>query len=391
MSEQISYRVNQGILYIDLQGRIDANNAPEVETSIRAIQKENPHEHMVLDAEKLTYISSAGLRVIMRLRKEDADLSVINAVPEVYQIFEMTGFTDIMHIYKAYRHLSIDGCTFIAKGANGAVYRYDPETVVKVYFNPDALPEIERELKNSRLAFVLGVNTAIPYDIVRVGDRYGSVMELLNADSLTKMIVRDPQHLDEPVAYYVDTLKHIHSIQVEPGELPRMKQNLLNWVEFVKNELPKDQYEKLHALAEKLPDPNTLLHGDYHTNNIMLQNGEALLIDMDTLSTGHPILELACMYNAFIAFNEWTPQNCMDFYGFDFDTAKRFWRLSLARYLGTTDESVLNAVEQKAQVIGYTRLLRRTLRRNEPTRETILRLCKEKLAEVLPQVDSLDF
>ncbi len=391
MSNSLSSRTSNDILYIDLAGRIDATNAPETEDAIRAIRAEHPGMYTILDAETLTYISSAGLRVIMRVRKEDANIAVINAASEVYQIFEMTGFTDIMKIQKAYRRLSIEGCPFIARGANGAVYRYDPETVVKVYFNPDSLPEIERERKNSRTAFVLGVNTAIPYDIVRVGDGYGSVTELLNADPITKLILRDPEHLDQAVAYFIDTIKHIHTIQVESADLPNLKETVLGWVEFVKPTIAPEHYEKLHALVDALEDRKTLLHGDYHPDNVMVQNGEALLIDMDTLSTGHPILDLASTYNALVGFSEVNPDTSMRFFGFDREVGRRFWELSLKRYLNTTDEKILSAVQEKAQIVGCTRLLRRTLRRNEPNREALIAHCLKRYAELLPRVDSLEF
>ena len=73
----------------------------------------------------------------------------------------MTGFTDMVTVEKAYQRMSVDGCEFIAKGANGAVYRYDDETILKTYFAKDALPEIKQERENARKAFVLGINTAV--------------------------------------------------------------------------------------------------------------------------------------------------------------------------------------------------------------------------------------
>ena len=73
----------------------------------------------------------------------------------------------------------------------------------------------------------MGVNTAIPYGIVRVGDGYGTLTELLNATSITKLMIQDPEHLEEPVRYYVDTIKQMHSIEVEPGELPDLKQQVI--------------------------------------------------------------------------------------------------------------------------------------------------------------------
>ena len=213
--KNMEYRVDKDILYINLEGRIDASNATEFENGITEIRKANQGTHTVLDADNLEYISSAGLRVMLRLRKEEPKLAIINVSPEVYSVFEMTGFTEMMTVEKTYPRISIEGCEFIAKGANGAVYRYDDETIVKQYFNRDALPEIMQERENSRRAFVLGVNTAIPYGIVRIGDGYGSLTELLNATSVTKLIRANPEDLTQSVAYFVDTLKEIHSIEVE--------------------------------------------------------------------------------------------------------------------------------------------------------------------------------
>ena len=123
----------------------------------------------------------------------------------------------------------------------------------------------------------------------------------------------------------------------------------------------------------------------------MVQNGETLLIDMDTLSVGHPVLELGSMFNAFVGFSEVDPKTSDDFLGFSFETAKRFWRLSLARYLETDDEAVINEVEEKAMIIGYTRMLRRAIRRNEPDSPVRIARCKEQLSHLLKTVDSLEF
>ena len=386
---QITYRVDQDILYIAVSGRIDASNAAAAEQEIFDIKSKNPDKHTVIDADNLEYISSAGLRVILKLRKEEPKLAIINVSPEVYDIFDMTGFTDMVTVEKAYRRISVDGCEFIAKGANGAVYRYDNETIVKTYYNKDALPEIQQERENARKAFVLGVNTAIPYGIVRVGDGYGTVTELLSAKSLSKLIKENPNDLTQAVAYYVDTIKHIHSIEVKKGELPDFKELVLDWADFLNDYLPADKAKKLHDLINALPESKYMMHGDYHTNNIMVQNGETLLIDMDTLSVGCPVLEFGSMYNAFVGFSELDHENVKGFLGFDFNTAGKFWKMSLARYLGTEDESVINSVEEKAKVIGYTRILRRSIRKNDT--QANIEHYKNQLVELLGKVDTLNF
>ena len=388
----ITYRVDKDILYIAVEGRIDASNAAAAEEKIFSIKKENPGKHTVLDADKLEYISSAGLRVILKLRKEEPKLAIINVASDVYEVFDMTGFTDMVTVEKAYPRMSVDGCEFIAKGANGAVYRYDNETIIKTYFGKDALPEIKQERENARRAFILGINTAIPYGIVRVGDNYGTVTELLNATSVTKLIRQNPEDMTLAAKYYVDMLKNIHSIEAEDGEVPDMKETALAWADFVAPHIPEDQAKKLRALIEAVPKRNTLMHGDYHTNNIMVQDGEPLLIDMDTLCMGHPVFELGSMFNAFIGYSELDHQVTMNFYGYTHETAERFWDMALKAYLGTEDEAVCRSVAEKAMIIGYTRMLRRAIRRpNEADSPAKIARCKEMLAVLLEKTDSICF
>ena len=388
----VTYRIDKDILYIALEGRIDASNAAQADEKIFGIKNDNPGKYTVVDAENLEYISSAGLRVILKLRKEEPKLAIINVTPDVYEVFDMTGFTDMVTVEKAYPRMSVEGCEFIAKGANGAVYRYDDETILKTYFAKDALPEIKQERENARRAFVLGINTAIPYGIVRVGDGYGTVTELLNATSVTKLIRQSPDDISEAVKYYVNMLKSIHAVEVEDGEVPDMKEIALDWARFVTDHIPEEQGRKLISLIEAVPKQNTLMHGDYHTNNIMVQNGEPLLIDMDTLCMGHPVFELGSMFNAFVGYSELDHQNMVDFFGYSFETAGKFWNAALKMYLGTEDEAVCRSVAEKAMIIGYTRMLRRSVRRpNEADSAAKIARCKEMLAELLKNVDTLTF
>ena len=218
--------------------------------------------------------------------------------------------------------LSVEGCELIGQGANGKVYRTDRETIIKVYKNPDALLEIHRERELARLAFVAGVPTAIPYDVVRIegsgeaesgtaeaGDSkratYGSVFELLNAKNFAR-----------------------------------------------------------------------------------------LLIDMDTLCHGHPIFELASMYNAYVSFGLIDPEVQMAFMGLSHDTCGQFWRRSLEYYLGTRDAAIFDDVEEKAKIIGLTRLMRREIRRDGLNREDgrkLIEACRAELVGLLPRVESLTF
>ncbi len=388
--QYIDSKFEEGILTIYLKGHIDSANAADVEKEINEARDYVAADHVILDCEELTYISSAGLRVILRLRKEMPDLKVINVSPEVYEIFDMTGFTEMIDIHKAYRRISVEGCEVIGQGANGMVYRIDPDTIVKVYRNPDALPEIHRERELARSAFILGIPTAIPYDVVRVGEGYGSVFELLNATSFAKLLINGQKTVEEVAEMSVDLLKLIHSTVVKPDTMPDMKAVALDWADFLKEYLPEDKWAKLHKLIEDVPYDMHMMHGDYHIKNVMLQNGEVLLIDMDTLCHGNPIFELASMYNAYGGYADCDHEIIKGFLGIDYDTAKKFWHESLKLYLGTDDEDRIREVEDKAKLIGYTRIMRRRIRRNGFDSEEGRREIENAKANILDILDRID-
>ena len=379
---------------IPLVGRIDSNNSAEIEKQIQEQLTGKGAVPVELDAEGLEYISSAGLRVLLRLKKEHPALSVTGVNSTVYEILEMTGFTEMMTVEKAYRIVSIDGCEEIGRGVNGTIYRIDQDNVVKVYNNADALADIQHEREMAKLALILGVPTAISYDVVKVGNSYGSVFELLNARSFTKILTDEPQKLDWCVEEFVALLKKIHGTVVPEGKLKDIKETVLYWVSTMQSCLPADAAEKLLALVQAVPHDNHMIHGDYHTKNIELQNDEVLLIDMDTLSVGNPVFEFAHIYNSLIGFSEWDHEHIKRFQGYDFETAKAFWAKTLAAYLETDDAAKLRDAEEKIRIVSYTRLLSRSIRHGECETETgkhEFSLWKGELLELLEKTDTLLF
>ena len=379
---------------IKLNGRIDSNNAAAAEREILSQLGADQSSPVVFDASGLEYISSAGLRVLLRIRKSCPDMKIANVSSDVYEILDMTGFTEMMPVEKAYRVVSVDGCEEIGRGANGKIYRIDQDNVVKVYNNADALEDIRHEREVAKLALILGIPTAISYDIVRIGSSYGSVFELLNARSFSKILANEPEKMDWCVKEYVNLLRKIHGTLVPTGKLPDMKETALSWARFMLDYLPAKAGEKLVALVEAVPHDDHMIHGDYHTKNVELQNDEVLLIDMDTLAVGHPIFELASMYNSFVGYSELDHEIIKRFQGFDYETGSAFWHKSLAAYLGTRCETKIREVEDKARVIGYTRLIRRSIRRKgleNAQRRAEIDFWKERLLALLEKVDTLTF
>ena len=172
-------------LTLFLEGHIDSGNASLVEQEIFAAVEGMPDAELTVDAEGLEYISSAGLRVLMKLKKQSGkQIKVINVSPQVWEIFEITGFVVLFDVHKRIRKISIEGCELIGKGAMASVYRMAPDTIVKVYREDRDIKMIEDERVRAKAAFLKGVPSAISSDIVKVGNCYGTVYELLDAEVL---------------------------------------------------------------------------------------------------------------------------------------------------------------------------------------------------------------
>ena len=115
---------------------------------------------------------------------------------------------------------------------------------------------------------------------------------------------------------------------------------------------------------------------------------------MDTLAVGHPIFELGSMFNAYRGFFELDHDAILSFQKFSYETAEKFWYKTLAKYLGTDDKDVISSVEDKARIIGYTRLIRRSIRRGgleDPKRKSEIDHWTKELIELLDKTDTLLF
>ncbi|MBQ9870904.1 MAG: anti-sigma factor antagonist [Eubacterium sp.] len=352
------FKEENGVLEIYLEGRIDSQNAAEVEDEIMKAMDSHPSMDVLVDATDLAYISSAGLRALIKMRKRiGKPLRIREVSPEIYEIFETTGFTELFQVERKMRRVSVEGCEVLGEGFYGTVYRLDPETIIKVYNSPFALDLIQNEKKMARAAFISGIPTAISYDIVRVDDHYGAVFELLDCRSFNDIIIDEPERAEELLQQYVAFLKQIHDTVMKPGTAPSAKQRFLNYVDVIRESLPDDIYHKLKKILETIPESDHVIHGDYHMKNVMMQNGEPMLIDMDNISLGHPIFDLQALYVTYKAFEEDDPGNSEAFLGMSSELTDFIWKRIKELYFETTDPEVLEKKEEQIRVVAGVRFM----------------------------------
>ena len=344
-----------GIFTICPEGRIDSDNAAAVEQELVSLRKTYPEGRVVFDLDRLSYLSSAGLRIFLRLaRKEKSRVSAVNASAEVMDIFRMTGFETIIDISQKMREVSVDGCEIIGRGANGVVYRLDPETVIKVFRPEVDLADVEKERKKSQAALVRGLPTAISYDVVRTGDCYGIVYEMINSKSLADVMREDETHFDRYAEAYISLYKEIHQTEGDIGTFDSSKAIYEEAIDFCSSEYTREELEKLRMLVRSVPDRETLIHGDFHPKNIMLIDGELILIDMGSMSVGHPVFDFLATAAAQVNLLKLDPAFASRFTGMPAQMITRLWNALLDGYFSGKDTKEIERINRR--IAGFSKL-----------------------------------
>ena len=94
---EIIKNLNENVMNIALEGRLDTTTAPQLEAELTL----DGVSELTFDFEKLDYISSAGLRVLLAAQKtmnKQGNMKIANVNADIMEVFEITGFSDILTI-----------------------------------------------------------------------------------------------------------------------------------------------------------------------------------------------------------------------------------------------------------------------------------------------------
>ena len=96
---QIDMKKNGADLIVALEGRLDTTTAPQLEGELKTALE--GVKNLTMDLTRLDYVSSAGLRVLLMAQKvmnRQGNMIIRNVKPEIMDIFDVTGFVDILNI-----------------------------------------------------------------------------------------------------------------------------------------------------------------------------------------------------------------------------------------------------------------------------------------------------
>ncbi|MBO9597312.1 MAG: phosphotransferase [Cohnella sp.] len=184
----------------------------------------------------------------------------------------------------------------IGEGACSEVFEWENgHKIVKLAKPNTNRYAIERELRNNRIVWELGLPVPRPYEYVEVDGRPGAVFERIYGVSLMERMLKS---LTEPAAAggmsgVLTTARMLHEVhRYSSVELPPQRESLKYDIERV-DYLTADEKSKVLAYMERLPMKHRICHGDPNPGNLILRGGETVLIDWNNATTGNPEADLA--------------------------------------------------------------------------------------------------
>ena len=343
------------IVKFSLNGRLDSNTAQDFLNVIMSNLGDKKESIIVLDCRELVYISSAGLRAMLTIKKRtNSEMVLINLSPEVYEIFDVTGFAQIFDVAQVKEGVldsevkeldNIDG-EIIGETGGISIYKTKSEQLIKLYPENTQLEDLEKELNYTKAAFVSGIPTLISYYVVKFRERYGLVYEMPNAKTVASIIQLQDWNLGNYAKTMGFALRKIHSCVIENEKIfPKTKSLYSEYLKRASSYYKPEEVVTLAKIINAIPEKNNFIYGNYHAGNVFIQNDEIILLNMSGVSLGNPIFDLAKSYMIYFSETENFAKSLMDIAP---DRARMFLHFMLSAYFGSASITPQEMIIKKA-------------------------------------------
>ncbi|MBR6900918.1 MAG: STAS domain-containing protein [Synergistaceae bacterium] len=366
----LTFTLQDEKIIFNLSGKIDSMNVSDLQADFEVIRKKCLNGSIIFNCKDLIYISSAGLRFFLHVQKQEKEkIKLINVSPEVFERFEITGFTEFFNVEKAPREISSAEVQKIGTSGGIEVFITNDDLLLKVYPESTDLNEIELERKISHAAFAYGIPTLISYDIVKFQERYGLLYEKLNLKSVAAVMIGKEKFY---AAAMGKLLKQIHSFVPNVPEIPRVSELNRTLAQGMSAWLKVEEIDKLIDLINAIHEADTMLYYHFNPESIFVQNDELILINMTNIRIGNPLFDFARAYRPY--------QRRAD-----------FWKNMLHSYFGTGNFKKKERTIEAASLLGMAFLpaSHKFFRGKEMEKERIAHAVELARRELFPNIKQI--
>jgi uncharacterized protein (TIGR02172 family) len=178
----------------------------------------------------------------------------------------------------------------LAQGRTAHIYVWLPGTILKLFHDWCSPSMVEHELRNAELISDLGLATPKVHGKVELEGRLGIIFEQVQGPTLLDLIESNPHRFPSHARLLADLHLQIHS--KSSPVLGSRKQHLIRTIEQLES-LPDGVQARALKQLNDLPEGQTVTHGDFHPDNVIMGADGPMIIDWPDAQASHPLADVA--------------------------------------------------------------------------------------------------
>ena len=247
-----------------------------------------------------------------------------------------------------YPQINLDDWQQVGEGGNGKTY-VNPEApgeILKV--NKECLSTLEavkREYDTSKAVANLGVSVPQMYKIVRVGDAYATLSQLIKGKkSLSRICHDEPERTEEMARLLCQKGKELFATPCNTVFFPNRKEQALRAIEKT-TFVSKKNKKTIRAFIETIPESTNCVHGDFQTGNIIQAGEDYYWIDLDRFAYGDPMFDIGHLFMICVIYAPM--KQVQDIFHMTEEQFHRFWDAFAKEYTGKEDHAEFDILAGK--------------------------------------------
>lgn len=236
------------------------------------------------------------------------------------------------------------------EGGIGVSYshKYDDSVILKLNNESWPMQKAVDEFRHSKAVFDMGIPCPDVYEVVTDGKRYGFTCQRIKGKkSLSRLVSENPEKMEEYAAEFAALARELHST---PCNTDAVNDTLAIQKEYIDRctLFSADVRAKLESIyADFDRGAKTCLHGDLHIGNLIVAGDRKYWIDLGNFSFGDPLMDISNMY----LIGYYLPTKMTeDLFHMSMRTYRRFFKIFLRHYYGTTPDAALMEKIRRAAI-----------------------------------------
>ena len=249
---------------------------------------------------------------------------------------------------KQYTQINLAEWQQVGEGGNGKTYVNPaaPGEILKVNnARLSTLEAVEHEYSISKAVAGLGISVPEVFQIVRVGDAYGTISQLIKGKkSLSRICHDEPERTEEMARLLCRKGKELSATPCNTEFFPSRKEQALVAIENAAYVCKKHK-KTVRTFIEAIPESTGCSHGDFQPGNLIQAGEYYYWIDLDRFAYGDPMFDIG---HLFLICQVYAPmKRVQDIFHMTQDQFQRFWDAFAKEYTGKEDHSAFDALAGK--------------------------------------------